>query len=143
MKLKNILLLTLVLISMATVSAQKIKLKKGFVFIDNEKVFEFEKRAAASEFSLYTIGKEQEILFILRNNNETIGYGDDDFNQIIFIKDNRKLETASLRGYSFKYFIQKLISEKVLDIEGNIDSNKLDTFFSKYDEQITERTIRN
>jgi len=70
-------------------------------------------------------------------------YGEDDFNQLTFIEENRKLETASLSGYSFKFFIQKLIKEKVLGLDGNIDSKKLDTFFSKYDEKITERTIRN
>jgi len=140
--LKNILLLTLTFFFVSAVNAQNVKLKKGFVLVDNEKTFEYEKRAAASEFSLYTIGREQEVIFMLRNSNETIGYGDDDFIQITFIVDNRKLETASLRGYSFKYFVEKLIKEKVLDLEGNIDSKKLDTFFSKYDERITDRTIR-
>ncbi len=143
MKFKNIFLLVLALVSINIVNAQKIKLKKGFVLIDGEKKFEYEKRAAGSEFSLYTMGKENEVLFILRNNNETLSYLDDDFNQLTFIKDNRKLETASLRGYSFKYFVEKLIKEKVMDLEGNINSIKLDTFFSKYDENITNRTIRN
>ena len=125
-----------------SMNAQKIKLKKGNVIIDGETYFKYEKRMMASEFSLYSLDGEDEILFILRNNNETIGYGDDDFNQITFIKDKKKLESATLRGYSFKWFVSTLIKNKVLDLEGNIDPDKLETFFAKYDENITERTVR-
>jgi len=72
MKFKTLLLLTLTFVCFKTLSAQKIKLKKGYVLVDGEKRFEYERRASATEFSLYTIGKEKEILFILRNDNETI-----------------------------------------------------------------------
>jgi len=89
MKLKFTLFAMLFFFAFTSMNAQKIKLKKGNVIIDGETYFKYEKRMMASEFSLYSLDGEDEILFILRNNNETIGYGDDDFNQITFIKDKK------------------------------------------------------
>ncbi len=38
--------------------------------------------------------------------------------------------------------IKWLLKEKVLDSNGNLNAEKLDVFFDKYDEKITERTVR-
>lgn len=136
MKLKLILSFALALATFTTVNAQKIKLKKGIVYIDGQSTFEYEKRASATEYSIYTLGKEEEIIFIKRNNNGSIGYIDDDYKQITFIKSNQKMESASLRSYPTKYILGQLLKGKVLDLEGNIDQNKLQTFMTKYHEII-------
>ncbi|WP_298902621.1 hypothetical protein [uncultured Psychroserpens sp.] len=143
MKFKNTLLLLTALFCFTNMNAQKIKLKKGFVLVDGEKKFEYEKGDGGTELSLFTLGKETEILFMLKNKNETVGYLDDDFKQITFINEKQKLETATYRSYPHKWFIKKLIKEKVLELDGKINSKKLNIFFSKYDENITNRTIRN
>lgn len=143
MKIKNTLLLLLTFFCLTNMNAQKIKLKKGFVLVDGEKKFEYEKGDGGTELSLYTLGREKEILFMMKNKNETVGYLNDDFKQITFIKEKQKLETATYRSYPHKWFIKKFIKEKVLEINGKINSEKLEIFFSKYDENITNRTIRN
>ncbi len=142
MKLLNFVFAFIALFAVESATAQQVKFKKGFVTVDGTTRFEYQKKAAAKQFSLYTIGKEKEIIFILRNDNETSGYSEDDFNQITFIESNKRVETASLKSYSFKYFVKLLLEEKVLDLEGNIDEAKLDVFITKYDENITNRTIR-
>lgn len=143
MKFKNTLFLLIAFFCFANMNAQKIKLKKGFVLVDGEKNFEYEKGDGGTELSLYTLGREIEILFMMKNKNETVGYLDDDFKQITFIKEKQKLETATYRSYPHKWFIEKFIKEKVLELNGKINSEKLEVFFSKYDENITNRTIRN
>jgi hypothetical protein len=35
-----------------------------------------------------------------------------------------------------------LLKEKVLDTDGKLNSDKFDVFHEKYDENITERTLR-
>ena len=143
MKLENTLLLLIAFFCFININAQKIKLKKGFVLVDGEKKFEYEKGDGGTELSLYTLGKEKEILFMMKNKNETVGYLNDDFKQITFINENLKLETVTYRSYPHKWFIKKFIKEKVLELNGKINSEKLAIFFSKYDENITNRTIRN
>lgn len=138
MKLRTLFLLLFTLICFNHINAQKVKLKKGIVLVDGKEKFKYERKGMGTEFSLYSIDTEKEILFILRNNNKNDG----SFYQLIFIEENCKLETAKLSNHSFKYFIEKLIREKVMDLKGNIDLKILDTFFSKYDENITNRTIR-
>jgi len=129
-------------LSFGHANGQNVKLKKGFVYVDGEKRFEYDKSAATLDFSLYTIGRETEILFMTKKNNETIGYIDDDFKQLVFIHENIKVETATYRSYPHKWFLEKLIKEKVLDVSGEISLDKLDVFIAKYDENITNRTIR-
>lgn len=140
MKLKLILSLVIALASFTTLKAQKVKLKKGIVLIDGEPRFEY-KKSEASSLSIYTLNTQNEIIFIHLNSNGTITYLDDDYKEITFINEKRKLESSKLRG-AYKLIIQKLIQEKVLNLDGSINSDKLDTFFTKFDENITNRTIR-
>lgn len=143
MKIKILSLLTFVFISLTQANAQEVKFSKGDVLVDDVKKFEYEKKALGNQFSLYTPGRESEIVFIKFNNNETAKYIEDDFLQITFIKDQKKIETMAFKGRNNKWIIEKLLNDKVLDLQGNIDSEKLEAFYVKYDENITNRTIRN
>jgi hypothetical protein len=125
----------------STAHAQKIKIKKGEIFIDDVLRFTIVRKVVLTQISIYNLS-EDEILFIHRKNNETPKYADDDFIQMTFIKNNRKLESSSMDGRTVKWILKNLLEEKVLNLEGIIDSDKLDLYFTKHDEQITERTVR-
>src|SRR5690606_19187227 len=123
--------------------AQDVKLKKDYVYIDGEQKFQYNKQSGGTEFSLYTLDKEKEIVYIVYNNNGTITYLEDNLVEITFIDVNMKIETQKFQGRTFSYILERLFQEKVIDLEGTVSQEKLDVFFRKYDEQITERTIRN
>jgi hypothetical protein len=121
--------------------AQDVKLKKDIVTVDGEQKFQYEKRRSATEFTLYSLDKEKEILTIIRNtaNSKSI---DDNYVQIIFADYNVRVETIRLKGYSYARFLELLFKEKVLLADGSVDEARLQTFFAKYDENVTNRTIR-
>lgn len=139
--IKSTLLLIVVLLAGLNASAQKVKLKKGEVLVDGAPTFTYKKKNLASQVSIYKMDGT-EILFINRNNNETPKYTEDDFVQITFISLNQKLESATLAGRTVKYLIALMLEENVLDTKGNFDEDKMVTFFTKYDENITNRTLR-
>ena len=86
------------------------------------------------------------------NDNETPKYHDDDYFILNFLQAKKKIESKSTThviagiGLNSKKNMQKLVGgllkEKVLDADGKINSGKLDTFCEKYNENLTERTIR-
>lgn len=121
--------------------AQDVKLKKDIVTVDGEQKFQYEKRRSATEFTLYSLDKEKEILTIIRNtaNSKSI---DDNYVQIIFADYNVRVETIRLKGYTYARFLELLFKEKVLLVDGSVDEARLQTFFAKYDENVTNRTIR-
>ena len=141
--MKKYVLIIFCLMSSSALLAYKVKLKKGDVVVDGVKCFEYEKRNAGTELSLYTVESREEMILIYKNDNETSGYYDDDFVQITFIKEQKKFESAAWGNYPFKWHIEKLFDNQVVDFKGQIDSDKLNTFFTKYHEDITNRTIRN
>lgn len=132
MKLKLILSFALALATFTTVNAQKIKLKKGIVYIDEQATFAFERRAAATECSIYSLDKADEILFIKTDNRGTARYLDDDFKLITFIKSDKKVESKALSTYSIKNILGRLLKGNVLDLKGNIDEDKLQAFITKH-----------
>jgi len=73
--------------------------------------------------------------------NETISYIGDDFIKIHFIELDLLCEISS--GYGRKAIINKLLKEKVLGLDGKFNEEKAKRFVKKYDENITNRTVRN
>ena len=107
------------------------------------KVFKYEKEAMGTEFYMYDLKTDALILSMQSMDNETRGYIEDDFTKIYFVKEKTTIETNALHGYSYKKTIEKLIKRKVIDENGNISESKLEEFADQYDENITNRTIRN
>ncbi|MGJ8591832.1 MAG: hypothetical protein ACSHXF_04755 [Aquaticitalea sp.] len=142
MSVKNVLSAVFVLAFVLVSSAQDVKLKKDYVYVDGEQKFQYDKRSGGNEMSLYTLDKEKEIVYIVFNSNGTIQNLEDNFVEITFIDVDMKIETQKFKGRSMSYLLERLFEEKVIDMEGHINQEKLDVFFRKYDEQITERTIR-
>lgn len=135
--MKYFTILTLIfLFSINTASAQKIKYKKGYVLWDGEKVMEYRIENWGTEFYLYHLGKtdEDEIVFIKANDNNTREYKDDDFNKIFFT--DSKLFYYRSQAYQFKAEINKMFEKKLIDKNGIINKDKLETFVEKYNETV-------
>ena len=143
MKKLSAILILILLTSISNynyIHAQDVNLKKDFVTIDGEQKFQYQKRRSATEFTLFSLDKEKEILTIIRNtaNSKNIN---DNYVQIIFADYNVRVETLRLKGYTYAKFLELLLKEKVLLPDGSIDEAKLQNFFAKYDENVTNRTI--
>ncbi len=147
---KTILTGLLFFITITTSNAQDAEIKDNKVLLNGKAILKYEK-VNLTECSIYSLN-DDEIILYRWNDNETPRYQDDDYFIINFLTAKKKVESKSTRhviagiGLSARKNMQKMINwllkEKVLDSEGNINLEKLDIFFEKYNENITERTIR-
>ncbi|GLB47958.1 hypothetical protein [Neptunitalea lumnitzerae] len=142
MKVKTLLFFFLAVFTLTIANAQKVKIKKGIVSVDGKETFTTDKKGLSNSYSLFTLDGEKEIIFVNWNSNETVGYGEDDFVQVTFLDDNLKIESATSLKISAKNLFQLLIKDKVINLDGTVNPDKLDRFFTKYDENITDRTTR-
>lgn len=142
MKLKTILFLLISVVSYNLVSAQKVKLKNDFVLIDGVKVFKYEKNAGDGWLSLYDLNTGDEVIFIRENDNGTDGsYNrDDDYTQYKFINEDIVIEISTYNHW--KNHVKFLYKNKCFDLEGKIDKKNVQRTFDKFDEKITDRTIK-
>lgn len=82
--------------------------------------------------------------------NETLRYQEDDYYILNFLTEKIKVESNDfskiLNFMNSKKAMEKLIKwllkEKVLTNDGELNPERLTIFKEKYDENITERTIR-
>lgn len=141
MKLKNVFLLLIITVSYNIVNAQEVKLKNEFVYIDGIKVFKYEKNAGEGWLSLFEIDNEDEIIFIKENDNGTSGYRDDDYTQYKFLKEDITIEISTYNYW--KNHIKFLYENKCFNLDGKVNQTKVQNTFDKFDENITDRTIKN
>jgi len=121
--------------------SQEIKLKKGKVIIDKEARFDFENRSGRELIVRPLNTPSEELLSIIWNNNGTSD-SEDDFLQIVFTRQQVKLESARFKDEWSVRLLKMMINDGVLQLDGGISDEKLQAFFLKYDENITNRRIR-
>lgn len=119
--------------------AQKVKFKKGKVLVDGKEILKIERQG--TEATLYSLEGDDEVIYLNYESNGTLHYHEDDYVVIFFSKEEIKVETSRIKG-SRKRVIKALIKNKVLDMNGVINLEKLKKFAKKYDENITNRTVR-
>lgn len=140
MKLRNLFLLLMTIMCYNLMNAQKVKLKKEFVYIDDVKVFKYEKNAGEGWLSIIDLDNDNEIIFIRENDNGT-DYRDDDYTQYKFLKEDIIIEISTYNYW--KNHVKFLYKNKCFDLDGKVDMNKVQITFDKFDEKITDRTIKN
>ncbi len=121
--------------------SQEIKLKKGKVIIDKEARFDFENRSGRELIVRPLNTPSEELLSIIWNNNGTSD-SEDDFLQIVFTRQQVKLESARFKDEWSVRLLKMMINDGVLQLDGGISDERLQAFFLKYDENITNRRIR-
>lgn len=115
----------------------KFKHKKGYIFIDKKETFKL--KYSAGYFHVYDLNSNEELMYFYINDNETFNYLDDDFVKVYFTKSEKEFESKS----HHRVLMAQLINDKVFDSSWNLDDAKIDKFIKKYDENISNRTIRN
>lgn len=131
-------------------NAQEVEIKEDKVLLDKKEILKYEK-LSFDQHSFYSLD-DNEILMYKYNDNETRQYSDDDYIVLNFLTAKKKIESKNTMnaiaglGLNTKKNMQKLIAwllkEKVITAEGQLNTDKLDIFYEKYHENISERTIR-
>ena len=133
------------------INAQEVEIKDDKVLLDGTPILKYEK-INILQHSFYSIESDDEILLFKWHDNETSQYNEDNYIILNFLTAKVKVETTSVEhvisglGMNSKKNMQKLVKwllkEKVLDSKGNLSPEKLQTFYDKYNEDITQRTSR-
>ena len=139
MKIKILSAIFLSVFAIGTIIAQKVKLKDNIVYLDGKEIMKYEKREMGSELYLYQLNDDNEDIFIQFRNNGTVKYREDDYVKILFVKQDKSLETT--KSHTNAGRIKWLLQNKVINTDGSINPEKTDTFIKKYDEKISERKI--
>ena len=150
--MKQLLLtITLLISSISFLNAQEVEIKDDKVLFDGTPMLKYEK-INVLQHSFYSLQSDDEILLFQWHNNETDQYSDDDYIILNFLTAKTKVESTSVEhviagiGMNSKKNMQKLVKwllkEKVLDSKGNLNTDRLQIFYDKYNENITQRTSR-
>jgi len=129
--MKKILLITLISIwATGSINAQKIKLKKGIVNIDDTECMKYDSSPNNAEFTSND-GKQTIILKFIRTG---VGSNGGLYTKIIFLEQKLSLTSKSYI-FNKKNLIKKLLTDGVLS-DCVIDVSKIQKFVMKYDEGI-------
>lgn len=148
--MRKIIFTSFLLATTNFISAQKIEIKDNDVVLDGNNILKSEK-INAGQYSFYTLD-DNEILMYKWFDNETPKFQDDDYYVLNFIEQKVKVQSTDFSkvvsgiGMNSRKNMEKMISwllkEKVLTTDGKINADKVNTLFEKYEENITQRTVR-
>jgi len=146
---KKLLTFSLLVLSFNFYFTQEVEIKDDKVLLDGKQILKAEKINMV-EYSFYNLKSDDEILLYRQMDNETSRYQDDDYYVLNFLTEKVKVESndfykiASFMNSkkSMEKLIKWLLKERVLTNDGEINPDRLAIFKEKYDQNITERTIR-
>jgi len=146
---KKLLTYALLVLSFNFYFTQEVEIKDDKVLLDGKQILKAEKINMV-EYSFYNLKSDDEILLYRQMDNETSRYQDDDYYVLNFLTEKVKVESndfykiASFMNSkkSMEKLIKWLLKEKVLTNDGELNPDRLAIFKEKYDQNITERTIR-
>ncbi|WP_139420377.1 hypothetical protein [Chryseobacterium mulctrae] len=146
---KKLLAFSLLVLSFNFYFTQEVEIKDDKVLLDGKQILKAEKINMV-EYSFYNLKSDDEILLYRQMDNETSRYQDDDYYVLNFLTEKVKVESndfykiASFMNSkkSMEKLIKWLLKEKVLTNDGELNPDRLAIFKEKYDQNITERTIR-
>ena len=135
----KILQILAVLFITFSVSAQKVKIKKGIAYVDDVEYVKVEKEAG--NMSVYSLEDEEELVYIkYYDPTPSNKQNHDSYHIVRFIEFDVEVELDETR----KKIIKMLYKGKVIK-DGKIDEDRLKNFVSKYgsDESRNKLYIRN
>ena len=139
--MKQLIYLTVLLITATTLSAQEIKLKKEIIYLGDTPAFSFAKKAMGNELYVYKLNTKEELFNMIVDNNNTESKVDDS-KKIIFAKQKTTIISKNFRSRSYEFLIALLFEEKVINLKGDINADNLKRFKEKYDENNVNQTMR-
>ena len=120
-------------------SLKNVKLKKGTIYKDGTEFLSYEKKSNGTELVVYKLNSKDELFTAIFYPGE-VEDKNDNYYKLLFINEDMSLEYS--RAYWNKSLIKWLLEQGVLSEEGEINKDKLEVFIKKYDENISEQTIR-
>ncbi len=133
MKLKHILTTLFLTLSITLIQAQKVKIKKDDIFVDDVKCLTV--NGSPINFSYFNLDDDE--LFVLK-------YIDDEKNGSYYCKvtflDQKVSFTSKTYIFTKKDLVKKLLQSKVL-VDCNLIEDKIENFILKYDENIESNNI--
>ena len=137
------LLVLFCLFAPATLCAQqltnkdvKFKYKKEYVFVQKKEVLKL--RYSIGYFYVSDLNNGEEMMYFRINDNETPSYFDDDYVKVFFNDSEKEFESKSHQ----RILMAQMINEGVFDSDWNLVEENVDKFIRKYDENISNRTVR-
>ncbi len=150
--MKKILFLAFTLLAFANIiKAQEVDIKDDKVLLDGKPILKYEK-INVIEHSFYSLTDDEEVISFHFKYNDTKQNMNDDYFIVNFPLQKLKVESTAISriaagmGMNSRKNMIKLIGwllkDKVLNPDGTLNPEKVDTFFQKYNEDITKRTVR-
>lgn len=132
-------------------AAQEITIDDSKVMLNGTQILKSEK-INSSEYSFYSLSDDEELISFRLHNNETISYTQDDYFILVFPAAKLRVESKNTQrvfsgmGMNSRKNMEKLLNwllkEKVIDETGKFNAERAENFATKYNENITERTVR-
>lgn len=149
MAIKKILTLFLAIIGCNLYLSQNVTIKDDKVILDGKQILKVEK-ISVMQYSFFSMKDDEEVLLYKYMDNETPSYVNDDYFILNFLTEKAKVESTDLAKIAnfmnskkgMEKLIRWLLKERVITQDGELNPERVAVFKEKYDENITERTIR-
>jgi hypothetical protein len=106
------------------------------VFVQKKEVLKL--RYSIGYFYVSDLNTGEEMMYFRINDNETPSYFDDDYVKVFFNDSEKEFESKSHQ----RILMAQMINEGVFDSDWNLVEENVDKFIRKYDENISNRTVR-
>ncbi len=149
MTIKKLLPVFLLILSFNLYFSQEVVIKNDKVLLDGKQILKAEKINVA-QYSFFTMKDDEEILMYKYMDNETPVYQNDDYFILNFLTEKTKVESKDFTKIAnfmnskkgMEKLVKWLLKERVINNEGELNPDRVQIFKEKYDENITERTLR-
>ncbi len=137
--MKTLFYFAALLLTMSAANAQKIKLKKEIVYVDDVRTFKFDKKAMGNDLHVYKLNSKEELLNIAVISNGTESKVDDS-KTITFTEQNATIKSKDFRAMSYEVLLGLLLELKVINLNGEVSTDNLMRFKAKYDDSNINHT---
>lgn len=124
----------------STVHAQKVEMKNEKITVDGKDFLSFKFFDTKRELAIYKLNTDEELIYVIYNENQTPGYFNDDYYTITFSGLKLKMETS--KWDLWKKTVNWFYQNNLFDSNGNLNVEKVNNFVTKYNEPISEQKIR-
>lgn len=137
------------LLSLNLYFSQQVVIKDDKVLVDGKQILKAEK-IDITQYSFFTMKDDEEILLYRYMDNETPKNVNDDYFILNFLTEKVKVETTDISKIAnfmnskkgMEKLVKWLLKERVINHDGELNPERVAIFKEKYDENITERTLR-
>jgi len=125
-------LVLLVSITSQMSTAQKLELKDGTVYLLDTAIFSYDQKVPNNEFHLFRLNSEKTIVEMKQVHHSAALNSKNEYKTLTFSKQNVTIESVLLSKRNWKYILQLLSDEKVINTKGVVNLSNLAQFAEKY-----------